>query len=248
MTRASFFRSQPPETVAWFDAATANFVGGDCADLSWHVACGPLVREDSTNEMETTVPTTKRKTTATRRAKADSTDAIDILLNDHREVEKMFKAFEKLRKGNGDNESKRELVDRACAALTVHTQIEEEIFYPATRGVLRDAELGEEALVEHGSVKELIAKLEKLQPGEELYDATFTVIAEYVKHHVQEEEKKMFPQIRRGELDLDALGAEMKQRKDELEDENGPIEAAFEDTETTSMGRESGQAHRRTAH
>jgi len=132
-------------------------------------------REDSTNQMETTVPTTKRKTTATRRAKANSTDAIEILMNDHREVEKMFKAFEKLRKGNGDDEAKRELVDRACAALTVHTQIEEEIFYPATRGVLRDAELGEEALVEHGSVKELIAKLEKLQPGEELYDATFTV-------------------------------------------------------------------------
>jgi len=194
------------------------------------------------------VPTTKRRTTTTRRAKADSTDAIEILMKDHRDVEKMFKAFEKLRKGNGDDESKRELVDRACAALTVHTQIEEEIFYPATRGVLRDAELGDEALVEHGSVKELIAKLEKLQPGEELYDATFTVISEYVKHHVQEEEKKMFPQVRRSDVDLDALGAEMKQRKDELEDENGPIEAGSEESATASVGRESGQAHRRTAH
>jgi len=172
----------------------------------------------------------------------------DYMMNDHREVEKMFKAFEKLRKGNGDDEAKRELVDRACAALTVHTQIEEEIFYPATRGVLRDAELGEEALVEHGSVKELIAKLEKLQPGEELYDATFTVISEYVKHHVQEEEKKMFPQIRKADVDLDALGAEMKQRKDELEEENGPIEAGSEGSATTNMGRNSGQAHRRTAH
>jgi hemerythrin superfamily protein len=176
------------------------------------------------------VPTTKRRTTTTRRAKADSTDAIAILMKDHREVEKMFKAFEKLQKGNGDNESKRELVDRACAALTVHTQIEEEIFYPATRGVLRDAEL------------------EKLQPGEELYDATFTVISEYVKHHVQEEEKKMFPQVRRSDVDLDALGAEMKRRKDELEDENGPIEAGSEESATASVGRESGQAHRRTAH
>jgi hemerythrin superfamily protein len=86
--------------------------------------------------------TAKRKTGATSRSKANATDAIEILKNDHRQVEKMFKEFDQLQRSDSDDESKREVVERACAALTVHAQIEEEIFYPAVRGSLRDALLG----------------------------------------------------------------------------------------------------------
>ena len=167
--------------------------------------------------------TVKHKTSPA--SPANGVDAIELLKEDHRNVAKIFKRFEKLQKGDSDDESKRALVERACAALTVHTRVEEEIFYPAVRDVLRDEVLGEEALVEHSTAKDLIVSLEALEPGEPFYDATFTVLAEYVKHHVKEEETEMFPQVRNAKLDLNALGAQMKQRKDELEDENGPIES-----------------------
>jgi len=167
--------------------------------------------------------TAKQKTPSTSRLKG--LDAIELLKEDHRNVEGIFKQFEKLQEDDTADESKRALVERACAALTVHTRIEEEIFYPAVRDVLQDEILGEEALVEHSTAKELIASLEALEPGEPFYDATFTVLAEYVKHHVKEEETEMFPQVKKAKLDLHELGAQMKQRKDELEDEDGPIES-----------------------
>ena len=163
-----------------------------------------------------------RASPATR---SSGVDAIELLKGDHRSVEKIFKEFEKLQEDDADDESKRALVERACAALTVHTRIEEEIFYPAIRDVLRDEILGEEALIEHATAKDLIANLESLEPGEPFYDATFTVLAEYVKHHVKEEETEMFPQVKKAKLNLGELGAQMKQRKEELEDENGPVES-----------------------
>ena len=165
----------------------------------------------------------KQKTPSVHRP--DGVDAIELLKQDHRSVEKIFKAFESLKEDDSNDESKRALVDRACAALTVHTRIEEEIFYPAVRDVLSDEVLGEAALVEHSTAKDLIASLEALEPGEPFYDATFTVLAEYVKHHVKEEETEMFPRVKKAKLDLAELGAQMKQRKDELEDEDGPIES-----------------------
>ena len=181
--------------------------------------------------------TVKRKTT-TRQTQTGAADAIEILQEDHRAVEKIFKEFDKLHESDSDEESKRGLVERACAALTVHTQIEEEIFYPAVHDLLRDAMLGEEALIEHAAAKDLIAQLEGLEPGEPFYDATFTVLAEYVKHHVQEEEKEMFPQVRqaKAKVDLEALGVEMQQRKDELKDEDGTAEGGEED-ETDERAR-----------
>jgi len=164
------------------------------------------------------------KQKASPATRSNGVDAIELLKEDHRSVEKIFKEFEKLHEDDADDESKRALVERACAALTVHTRIEEEIFYPAVRDVLRDEILNEEALIEHATAKDLIASLEGLEPGEPFYDATFTVLAEYVKHHVKEEETEMFPQVKKAKLNLDELGAQMKQRKEELEDENGPVE------------------------
>lgn len=159
-----------------------------------------------------------------RASQANESDAVELLKTDHREVERIFKAFDKARAEGVDDETKRGLVERACAALEVHTRIEEEIFYPAAASVLRDEILTEEALVEHAVAKDLIANLEALEPGEPFYDATFVVLAQYVKHHVRREETELFPAVKRAKLDLQQLGRQMKQRKEELEDENGPIE------------------------
>jgi len=186
------------------------------------------------------------KQKASPATRSNGVDAIELLKEDHRSVEKIFKEFEKLHEDDADDESKRALVERACAALTVHTRIEEEIFYPAVRDVLRDEILNEEALIEHATAKDLIASLEGLEPGEPFYDATFTVLAEYVKHHVKEEETEMFPQVKKAKLDLGELGAQMKQRKEELEDENGPVESGPVGRSARSEGKASDRAPKRS--
>jgi hemerythrin superfamily protein len=142
------------------------------------------------------------------------TDAIALLTQDHREVEKIFKEFEAAKKAE-DEAAKAEIVKRVCIALTAHAEIEEDIFYPAVREEIEDADVMDEAEVEHGSIKALVGELEGMRPGEDFYDAKVTVLAEYVKHHVKEEEGEMFPKVKKAKLDLDALGAEMKQRKEE---------------------------------
>jgi hypothetical protein len=152
---------------------------------------------------------------ATRRTAATSRrpqDAIALLKADHREVKKMFQEFEKTEE---DNE-KVALAASICAALKVHTQIEEEIFYPAAYEALDDDDLLDEAEVEHASAKDLIAQIEASSPAEPLYDAKVKVLGEYVDHHVQEEEKELFPECRDSDMDLKALGEQMRQRKDEL--------------------------------
>jgi hemerythrin-like domain-containing protein len=104
----------------------------------------------------------------------------------------------------------------ACTKLTVHATVEEEIFYPAAREVPEADALLNEAEVEHGTAKDLIAKLDEMSADDEMFDANFTVLSEYIKHHVKEEEGELFPKIQKSDLDLDALGAEMADRKDEL--------------------------------
>src|SRR6476469_2094608 len=134
--------------------------------------------------METKMARSSRKTTAP--------EAIEMLTEDHRKVQKMFKQFEKM-KDEGDEQEKRELVEQTCAELKVHTQIEEEIFYPAAREGLEEGDLVAEALVEHGSAKQLIEQLEGMDGGGETFDATFIVLGEYVNHHITEEQNEMFP-------------------------------------------------------
>ena len=157
----------------------------------------------------------KKGARATRRSQATASrpqDAIALLKADHREVKAMFAEFEKT---EGDKE-KQNLATRICAALTVHTQIEEEIFYPAAYEALDDDDLLDEAEVEHASAKDLIAQIEASSPAEPLYDAKVKVLGEYVDHHVQEEEKELFPECRDSDLDLKELGVKMKARKEEL--------------------------------
>ncbi|MGJ0532316.1 hemerythrin domain-containing protein [Methylocystis sp.] len=123
-----------------------------------------------------------------------------------------FKQYEKL-----DRETeKEELARKICAALTVHAKIEEEIFYPALRKSIDDDELLDEAEVEHASAKQLIAEIRSMSPKDHLFDAKVKVLGEYVMHHVQEEEQEMFPEARKSEVDLDALGIKLSKRKAEL--------------------------------
>ena len=105
---------------------------------------------------------------------------------------------------------------QVCTALSVHAQIEEEIFYPAVKTALKDKKLIPEASVEHAGVKSLIAQLEGMEPDGEMYDAKVTVLSEYVKHHVKEEQNEIFPKVKATSLDLVELGGRMAERKDEL--------------------------------
>ena len=140
--------------------------------------------------------------------------AIDLLKEDHAKVKKAFKAFEKMDKE--DTEAVKELVTTVCEDLKAHTTIEEEIFYPAVREEIDDDDLMNEAQIEHQSAKDLIAQIQDADPGDALYDARVNVLGEYVKHHVQEEEGELFLQVREAGLDLEALGAELSERQEEL--------------------------------
>ena len=147
--------------------------------------------------------------------KAKSNDAVSLLTSEHREVADLFKQYEAL--GDRAKAGKKRLADQICTALIVHAMVEEEIFYPAVREGGKEAEeMIDEAVVEHASGKDLIAQIQEMDPEDELYDAKVKVLSEQIEHHVQEEEKDMFPLARKGKLDLEALGAEMAMRKEEL--------------------------------
>lgn len=142
-------------------------------------------------------------------------DAVAMLKADHKEVHAMFEEYEGL--GDRANVSKHKLVAQICKALKIHTQIEEEIFYPAVREASEETEdMVDEAVVEHASAKDLIAQLEEMDPEDDLYDAKVKVLGELIDHHVEEEEEEMFPKARKLKLDMDALGEEMAMRRDEL--------------------------------
>jgi hemerythrin superfamily protein len=143
-------------------------------------------------------------------------DAIKMLIADHREVSDMFEQFEQL--GDRAKVSKAKLVEKICNALIAHTTIEEEIFYPAVRKALKEdgEDMVDEAVVEHASAKDLIRQLQEMNPDEDLYDAKVKVLGEQIDHHVEEEEKEMFPKARKTGLDLTELGQEMAMRKQEL--------------------------------
>ncbi|WP_448664460.1 hemerythrin domain-containing protein [Sphingomonas sp. CJ20] len=141
-------------------------------------------------------------------------DAIALLKADHRTVEDLFEAFEK---ASGDGR-KQKIARQICLELTVHAQIEEEIFYPACEGKV-DEDLLQEAYVEHDGAKVLIAEIEAGGPSDDFYDAKLSVLSEQIEHHVEEEEKRMegmFSQARHAGLDMDALGEQLRARKEEL--------------------------------
>jgi Hemerythrin HHE cation binding domain len=153
-----------------------------------------------------------------RRSRKRDPLAVTLLKKDHREVEGMFDEYEQL---DADAE-KLALFKKIATALTVHATLEEEIFYAEERGDVEDDML-DEAQVEHDSAKTMIAEIEKMKPGEELYDAKVKVLGEYIRHHVKEEEQPggIFSQAKKGDQDLDEMGKRLQARKQELMTEIG---------------------------
>jgi hemerythrin superfamily protein len=151
----------------------------------------------------------------TRRTGRRDPLAVTLLKKDHRQVEEWFDEYEQL----DDQADKLRLFGKIALALKVHTQIEEEIFYPAERGDVEDDML-DEAYVEHASAKHMIAEIEAMRPADELYDAKVKVLGEYIRHHVREEEQPggIFAQAKKGDQDLDAIGERLKARKAQLEE------------------------------
>lgn len=158
---------------------------------------------------------TESRTSSRKSAsRASSPDAVKLLKDDHAQVETWFDEFEETNSAS----KKQKLADQICLALRVHTQIEEEIFYPACREAGVEEDTMDEADVEHDGAKRLIDEIEAGQPGDDHWDAKVTVLGEMIRHHVKEEEKRggMFTKAKQAGLDLDELGAELKARKDEL--------------------------------
>ena len=141
-------------------------------------------------------------------------NAITLLKADHREVEDLFEKFEKAR----TSDRKQTLAQQICQALKVHTQIEEEIFYPAFMAETEEEDIHHEAIVEHDGAKKLIAEIEAMGPEDDYYDAKVKVLSEMIKHHVNEEEKRdgMFAKARQSDMDLKELGSQLAARKQDL--------------------------------
>ena len=155
--------------------------------------------------------TSMNKSTTVKQS-AKTQDAIALLRADHKVVSDLFEEYEKSR----STSKKAQLVAKICTELSVHAQVEEEIFYPAVKAALKDKELIPEATVEHATVKDLIAQVEGVEPDGEMFDAKIKVLSEYVKHHVKEEHNEMFPKAKATRLDMAELGAQMAERKAEL--------------------------------
>lgn len=141
--------------------------------------------------------------------KNEAKDALALLAADHEKVKSLFKQFEELT--DRAVVSKKKIASQICKELSIHAEIEEAVFYPAVRDLIKDRDLMDEALVEHEGAKSLIAQIQEMQPGDDLYDAKVKVLSEQINHHVKEEEGEMFVQIRKlkKNIDLIALGEEM---------------------------------------
>lgn len=176
-------------------------------------------------------------------------DALELLKSDHEQVLQLFTEFSQMEDDEEDSDNKRDLVEKACALLTIHAQIEEELFYPALRDVFDDDAPLDEAQVEHDIARQLIAEIEAMDADEDLYDAKFTVLGEYVHHHIEEEQNELFPKAKKAKIDLQALGADLQERKQELMDEIGMTPDDEETPHPTHAARtKSGKKHVRRTH
>jgi hemerythrin superfamily protein len=188
--------------------------------------------QENTMPRNTTAKSTNKTSKPHRSAsRASATDALHLLADDHKKVAELVDEFESA-KEKGDEEAMQMLVETTCAELTIHAQVEEDVFYPAVRDAIDDMDLLDEAEVEHGTARQLITELAAMQPDDDLYNAKFTVLGEYVKHHIHEEEKELFPKVKKANIDLQELGAEIRRRKMELHEELGvppEDEADFDD-------------------
>ncbi|WP_296596266.1 hemerythrin domain-containing protein [Phenylobacterium sp.] len=147
------------------------------------------------------------------RASARPNDAVSDLMADHRTVEDLFKQYEK---SKSDDAKKQSIAQQIIAELRVHMVLEEEIFYPESRPFVDEQDTVNEAEVEHASAKDLMKQIEAMSPSDDYYDAKVKVLSEMIDHHVEEEETEYFPEVRRSDMDLKAVGEKMRTRKAEL--------------------------------
>jgi len=174
----------------------------------------PAAKKSRTTTRATPKPPKAEKTAANTAPKTmREADAVDLLTDDHLAVDALFKQYEKLAKKEAPADQRRTLAQSICDMLKAHTTIEEEIFYPAARRAGVDADLLDEADIEHASAKELIAQIEGGDADDDHYDARVKVLGEYITHHVVEEHTEMFTKCRRSGMDLVALRGELETRK-----------------------------------
>jgi hemerythrin superfamily protein len=161
------------------------------------------------------MPSTTRSRSTSQAASTARSQVLKQLKDDHGRVKKAYREFEKFDPVEGA-EYCEAIVQQVLRELTVHAALEEELLYPAARGAIADEALIDEAEVEHETVRTFIEQLRNMDPEENKYGASFTVLCEYVLHYVKEEEGEIFPQLERTRLDWESLAAEMDQRRQQL--------------------------------
>jgi len=184
---------------------------------------------------------------ATRTSSKGRNEVLEMLKEDHKKVKKAFSEFERLDKDDEEDAQRcEEIIEQTCKELQVHATLEEELFYPAIREAIKETDLVDEAEVEHMTAKMLIQQLQEGNLEEERQAAVFTVLGEYIKHHVREEENEIFEQLNRSKIDWDQLQQDMQQRRAELMQEHGLAdEAAIEEEAATEGGARGGRSRRR---
>lgn len=154
-------------------------------------------------------------------------DALEMLKDDHRQVEALFKQYEQLASGD-DVAAKEAIATDICEKLTIHAQMEEEVFYPAARQVLDKQQIIDEAEEDHADAKELIAELEEMSAEDDAYDRTVKSLSDAIAHHVEEEEGEMFTKLRQAGMETESIGERMAKWKQEIMDELGFVQTEEE--------------------
>ena len=163
--------------------------------------------------------------------------ATQMIRQDHKKVEEMFKKFEQTKGGP----AKRRLAENAMTELEVHAALEEEIFYPAVKREVDDGSMVQEAIQEHQTVKQLIAELKGMGEADGEFESQFSQLVENVQHHVEEEENEMLPKVEDSELDLNALGAEMSERRQQLQNSGRPTKKRASATSKRKTAKSTGR-------
>jgi hypothetical protein len=171
-----------------------------------------------THSKKSTKTTPATETVSVKRFDGKTTKqplAVGFLMQQHRDVEALFDDYE----NTESSAEKAKLTEKICLMLAVHAKIEEELLYPPAQKQIEEPDLVDEANVEHATAKDLIAQIETMQVGDDLYDAKVKVLSEYIAHHVEEEETELFPQVKKTDMDLTAIGAKLKTRAAQIEKE-----------------------------
>ena len=169
-----------------------------------------------TTRTESNSATSQRTTSRTDIAARD--EIIELLKQDHRKVKKAFRDFEKM---DPKDDACQALVKQTLTELEIHAELEEDLFYPAIRSALADEGLIDEAEVEHMTFRVLMDQLKEMSPSDDRYTATFTVLGEYIKHHVKEEEGEIFVGLGKVRMNWRSLRDDMQQLREQRMAEQG---------------------------